>query len=940
MTFSANPEYNLVDFHRKMSDRPTYLPKADILVVDDTPDNLRLLIEILVERGYKVRPASNGPRALAVAKTEPPDLILLDILMPEMNGYEVCQRLKTNKHTRDIPVIFISALNEVLDKVLAEHEGAVDYITKPFQVEEVVARVENQLSIRQLQKQLRQQNDLLQQEIRQRQQIEAALKVEQQQLRQIVTHAPVAMAMFDRQMRYIAHSNKWLTDYNLINQTLIGRSQDEVLPDLPEQWRWIYQQALQGATISNPEELWERANGEKICLHWAIQPWYTPNGEIGGIVLATDRIDSLVKARETALEAARVKSQFLATMSHEIRTPMNGVLGMTELLIGTDLSPQQLDFVQTLKTSAENLQLIINDILDFSKLEAGEMRLSQQQFNLIASLEEVVNLLATQANDKGLELLLLVDNSVPVFIQGDSGRLRQVLINLLGNAIKFTDTGFVLIKVKLSSLTSDTVCLYFEVEDTGIGISPKDQKKLFQGFSQVHETTIRVYGGTGLGLAICKQLTELMEGEIGVNSDLGKGSRFWFTANFQLLTDEQTNNYPDPAIRNRRLLVVDERAQSREVLCFYANSWGLDVTAAENRTAALVTLRQGASNGCPYDVVILSLDLLQEKVLSQQLKFAVKVGKIAKLIVLANFQQQEQAIRLQFDKIACAYLIKPVIPSKLLASLQTALGSSSWIPSKTTNWKESTTTTQELNENLIILLVEDTLVNQKVITHQLKRLGYDTDCANNGEEALKKLEKTNYNLILMDCQMPVLDGYQTTQAIRLREGQKQHRTIIGLTAYAMKGDRQKCLKAGMDDYLSKPVTLKELNTVIQKWIKVRNNCSKSNTVEELIDLEQLTRISRGDQEHQKELLECLVESVESSLAGCKEALETANHSLLVMNAHRIKGGSAHVGVNSMSNLAASLESQAEEKQLEGAETKIASLEEILEQVKVFIAQNW
>ena len=445
-----------------------------------------------------------------------------------------------------------------------------------------------------MQKQLRQQNDLLQQEIRQRQQIEAALKVEQQQLRQIVTHAPVAMAMFDRQMRYIAHSNKWLTDYNLIDQTLIGRSQDEVLPDLPKQWRSIYQQALQGATISNPEELWSRANGEKIYLHWAIQPWYTPNGEIGGIVLATDRIDSLVKARETALEAARVKSQFLATMSHEIRTPMNGVLGMTELLIGTDLSPQQLDFVQTLKTSTENLLLIINDILDFSKLEAGEMRLSQQQFNLIASLEEVVNLLATQANDKGLELLLLVDKSVPVFIQGDSGRLRQVLINLLGNAIKFTNTGFVLIKVKLSSLTSDTVCLYFEVEDTGIGISPQDQKKLFQGFSQVHETATRVYGGTGLGLAICKQLTELMEGEIGVNSHLGKGSRFWFTANFQLLTDEQTNNYPDPAIRNRRLLVVDERAQSREVLCFYANSWGLDVTVAENRTAALVTLRQGA----------------------------------------------------------------------------------------------------------------------------------------------------------------------------------------------------------------------------------------------------------------------------------------------------------------------------------------------------------
>ena len=862
-----------------------------------------------------------------------------------------------------------------------------------------------------------------------RKQIEQALDRERQQLREIIANAPVAMAMFDKQMRCLAHSQKWVSDYGLEGQPIVGQTLCTVFSDFPKRWQRIVQRALQGEVLSLPEDKWERSDGSTLCLRWAVQPWSTPEGSVGGVVIVTDRINELVEAREAALETLRLKSQFVANMSHEIRTPMNGVLGMTELLLKTELNPEQLDFVQTLRISAENLLMLLNDILEFSKLEAGEMRLETLAFDLNSCLEEVTDLLATSAQSKGIELAVLIDTDVPQHLQGDACRLQQIFTNLVGNAIKFTPSGDVVIHASLEFETPTYASIRFAVTDTGIGIAPEDQKKLFQSFAQVDASTTRQYGGTGLGLAICKQLVELMDGEIGVESQgaafvpgrwsvnvgsmlgskslLGSvaspplrtcsqklGSTFWFTVPLAKQVGVVATPRPHPlAMDGKIVLIISDNATIRKVVRSLASFWGMQVEEACNFKEALSVGQSVKSQNQCLDVAILELNLLEKDTES----FAqLMVGESTKWLLMNSLNKRSLALRLL--KLGFSgYITKPLKASKLLGCLRQVLTP----VEETPEWESSIgvqvspPASEALNpipvayrETIKILVVEDTLSNQKVILNQLKVLGYEADYAANGKEALALLTGDGgvqtqdnfatvvnrvpnssspsppipYDIVLMDCQMPVIDGYAATQLLRDFEGESHHTVVIAMTANAMGGDREKCLAAGMDDYISKPVTLAELDRVLGRWTQQQSDRSRSATLDKPVgaalgvsnlevsgtqnsefnsislsvpppgnisypplNLERLNEITRGDMQFQQELLHVFIEDAQNYIKEAKLSLYAGDYLNLSRFAHQLKGSSATVAVMEMPEIAARLESVAHNNQLSAADSLITDL---------------
>ncbi|MCY7386083.1 MAG: response regulator [Microcoleus sp. CAN_BIN18] len=822
-------------------------------------------------------------------------------------------------------------------------------------------------------------------DITDRKQAEDAVERERLQLKQIVACAPVAMAMFDTEMRYLANSNQWLTQFNFEWQSLTHLSHYELFPDTPNRWKMLYQQVLKGELVSVSEDAWERADGSVMYLRWAAHPWYDPDGQVGGMVMVAHKINELVEARESALEASRVKSQFLANMSHEIRTPMNGVLGMAQLLLRTPLEPKQRQSAHTIYRSAEHLLSVINDILDFSKIEAGEMRVEKADFDLDSCIESVIEMVAPLAEEKGIELNILVDSSVSRKLVGDSGRLKQILLNLTGNAIKFTDRGqvFVHITVKRGDRLADdkqSPKLLFSVRDTGIGISPEGQTKLFQSFSQVDGSPTRMYGGTGLGLAICKQLVEMMGGAIGVRSFLGNGSTFWFAVPLekQLQSESRATK-----LAGKKLLVVSGSALRRAAVRSLAQSWGARCDEAETAAAALTWLQnaQGgisehsASGEKCCDAVLVDLQMPD----FDAEEFGLKVRSIQGvgwLIAMTALREQPKAEALCSVGFS-GYLIEPVRPSRLLEALLASVKETREFKGleAANNCKLPSVNFQSVTPNspssLRILLAEDHPINQQVIVAQLAVLGYQADCAANGQEALERLAEKGYNLVLMDCQMPILDGYETAQKLREREKAEKgdrHTIVIALTAHAMPGEREKCLAAGMDDYLSKPVDLDDLAVVLKKYeaqnvefenkygakgMNLDNNVQLvtdstevSDKVEAVVtpraalqtwehadcdglfDRSRLEQLRRVNVKLPDRLLQAFVGNAQADVAATKIAVEAKDWPTVEYQAHRLKGTAANVGVALMSDLAAQLEHQARGFQSEPPATQLLTFEEI------------
>jgi PAS domain S-box-containing protein len=900
-----------------------------VVLIDDSREDraeVRRLLLLGSDRRYKfveTETGESGLEACSRAGDGPPDCLILDYNLPDMDALEVLRTLRRGGRQAVCPVVVITGSDGRGLGTAVLREGAQDFVGKSWLTEESLTRaVENAIERHAMARELEER--------------EAAVLEAQARL----TAALEAGGMGSWEMDVPANRIRW--DEPLTR--LFGRSIEEVknldretlLTFLHPEDRGRYNESLQAACVEGAdfklEHRVERPDGATIWL--ATQGRLVKDQEgrpcrMTGICLdINDRKnaeeesrgrDKLRAAKEAAETAAKIKGEFLANMSHEIRTPMNGVIGMTDLLLDTELNGLQRGYAETIRSSGEALLTVINDILDISKIEAGKMKLDAILFDPRALLEEVKDLLVPRAHQKGLTMRCRIDPEVPGLVAGDPVRIRQVLTNLAGNAVKFTDHGDVNLESCVVTESFSQPMLRISVKDTGVGIRRENQDRVFESFTQVEGDFDRKHGGTGLGLTICRQLVSLMGGKIGLESEPGKGSTFWFE-----LPLEKSTGAKDATVtanlRGLRVLLVDDNPTDRERTC-QALRWGnCQVDEAVSSSQALAKL-EAAPDTALYDVVLVAANPLDRDAVSlaKSLKTLSRYADVPRVLLTAAVLTSEAD---DFSSLFSATLTKPLRSSHLYNILSHL---SSALEKKRLRNLELSAERQTLAAPLKILLAEDNAINRRVATGMLERLGCEVDCVNNGKLAVDAFERGRYDMILMDVQMPEMDGYRATAEIREKEQVAgTHIPIIAMTAHAMHIDRRRCLEAGMDGYLPKPVKPGALRDVLVRRGAPEHPAAASSPGDgprefTCFSPKMLLASCCGDLDIAREILEMAIATIPDRLHGIRDAIASADAPRVAWEAHDLKSVFLAVGAEALGASCRELRRLAEDGELAGVE---------------------